>query len=240
MLVPRHVWHFKIQPLAKKHLTQSAGEAECHWFGRRLHINKVLNVPARVHPETTFYVVFLVNISKDSVLFHQQKDCSHAGETDNSPRAKWAPGQWFLWSYYKLVKKTLTIKIFFFSLSLSAHTCILSFIPFHPSFSLTFCFSFVFLSILAFPINPFSLQTHTLSCYSHLSSPAVVGVVWKLGNTNRVHRNGWSIVALFLFHLKNLLVGLSVCVSCLGTIAHVFCLPVLKSLHESPCSLSVS
>lgn len=183
---------------------------------------------------------FWFNIPIDSVLFHQQKDCSHAGETDNSPRAKWAPGQWFLWSYYKLVKKTLTIKIFFFSLFPSLHT---------HAFFLSSLFIPPFLSPSAFPLfsSPFlpsrstlSLCKHTLSRYSHLSSPAVVGVVWKLGNTNRVHRNGWSIVALFLFHLKNLLVGLSVCVSCLGTIAHVFCLPVLKSLHESPCSLSVS
>lgn len=160
MLVPRHVWHFKIQPLAKKYLTQSAGEAECHWFGRRLHINKVLNVPARVHPETTFYVVFLVNISKDSVLFHQQKDCSHAGETDNSPRAKWAPGQWFLWSYYKLVKKTLTIKIFFFSLFPSLHT---------HAFFLSSLFIPPFLSPSAFPLfsSPFLPSRSTLSLCKH-------------------------------------------------------------------------
>lgn len=175
MLVPRHVWHFKIQLLAKKHLTQSAGEAECHRFGRRLHINKVLNVPARVHPETTFYVVFLVNISKDSVLFHQQKDCSHAGETDNSPRAKWAPGQWFLWSYYKLVKKTLTIKIFFF-LSFPLCTHMHSF--FHPFSSLLFSHLLLF---LCFPLHSCLPDQPFLSANTHiklLQSPQFTCSCW--------------------------------------------------------------
>lgn len=38
--------------------------------------------------------------------FISRNDSSHhARETDNSRRTKWAPGQWFLWSHYKLVKR---------------------------------------------------------------------------------------------------------------------------------------
>lgn len=106
---------------------------------------------------------FWFNIPIDSVLFHQQKDCSHAGETDNSPRAKWAPGQWFLWSYYKLVKKTLTIKIFFFSLFPSLHT---------HAFFLSSLFIPPFLSPSAFPLfsSPFLPSRSTLSANTHIKS----------------------------------------------------------------------
>lgn len=86
---------------------------------------------ATVHVVLFFFgLIFLEAVS----CLIRRKASSHAGETDNSHRAKCAPGQWLLWSHYKLVKKDCNDWDLYRSLQTHMHTQSLS-SPLIPPFS---------------------------------------------------------------------------------------------------------
>lgn len=124
-------------------------------------------VTAAERCRTTRHVVLGRVFSEIVLRFISRKDSSHhAAGTDNSRRAKWAPGQWFLWSHYELVRKTERLRSLsvFPSLSLHSHAHALSSTPLIPSF---FSPSPHFTSPLQIP--PF----RPLFCLAHSQSDAV-------------------------------------------------------------------